>query len=192
MEEYDNTGALLKMAAAGDMAAFEQLITGYEKMILSQAYHMLGNAWDARDAAQETLVKIYRNIHKCSDPRMFRSWVRTITNNTCIDELRRRRKRREESLSRVYETDDGGEKVWQFESNEDGPEKTLLSAEKREAIAKAIDKLPPKYKALIVLRDINGLSYEELSEAVGLTMGTVKSRLSRARAKLQKLLAGEY
>lgn len=182
---------LLRQAADGDVTSFEKLIIGYEKYIFTLAYRMLGNAEDARDAAQESLIKIYNNIHKCQNAKSFKSWISTITNNTCIDELRRRKKKREDSLSRIIETEDG-ETVLQFESDEPGPEETLLSMEKQERIQTAINKLPPKYKLLIVMRDINGLSYEELAETAGLSMGTVKSRLSRARARLKKLLAGEY
>jgi len=182
---------LLAKAAAGDVTAFEQLLAMYEKMIFSQSYRMLGNAWDARDAAQEVMIKIYKNIHKCHDVKSLKSWIRTITNNTCIDELRRRGNKREESLSRMMETKDGEVEV-QFESKALGPEDVVISMEKQERIQQAINKLPKKYKVLIVLRDVNGLSYEELSQITKLNMGTLKSRLSRAREKLKSLLAGEY
>jgi len=194
MDDLNNEGLsneLLTKAAAGDMAAFEQLILSYEKLIFSQAYRMMGNAWDARDAAQETLIKIYKNIHKCHDIKTFKSWIRAITNNTCIDELRKRGSKREDSLNRIFETEEG-ETELQFESNEPGPETVLLAAEKQDRIQAAINKLPPKHRMLIVMRDINGLSYEELAEASGLAPGTVKSRLSRARFKLKKLLSDEY
>lgn len=186
-----NDGELLALAAAGDVSAFERLIVGYEKLIFSQAYRMLGNACDARDAAQESLIKIYCNIHKCHDIKSFKYWIRAITNNTCIDELRKRKNRREDSLHRIYETQDG-ESSLQFEAPDATPEAELMTAEKQKLIQAAIDKLPPKYKSLVVLRDINGLSYEELSETTGLNMGTVKSRLSRARGRLRMLLADEY
>ena len=182
---------LLMQAAAGDKHAFEQLITGYEQLIYSFAYRMLGNAWDARDAAQESLVKIYKNIHKCHDISSFKSWIRAITNNTCIDELRRRSKKREDSLTRYYETDEGEVEV-QFASPDPGPETQALSNERQRRIQQAINQLPVKYKQLIVMRDINGASYEELADATGLAPGTVKSRLSRARAKLKDLLADIY
>ncbi|MCL2702323.1 MAG: RNA polymerase sigma factor [Defluviitaleaceae bacterium] len=184
-------GELLEKAASGDIAAFELLIAEYEKLIFSQAFRMMGNAWDARDAAQESLIKIYKNIHKCHDIHSFKSWIRAITNNTCIDELRRRGNKREDSLNRMFETEEG-EVELQFESTDPGPEAVLLGIEKQERIQLAINRLPVKYKTLIVLRDINGLSYEELAETTGLSLGTVKSRLSRSREKLKKLLAGEY
>ena len=191
MRSDNNDGELLRQAAAGDVSAFEKLIINYEKLIFSQAFRMLGNAWDARDAAQESLIKIYNNIHKCHDIKSFKRWIRAITNNTCIDELRRRKNKREDSLNRIFETEDG-EAVLQFESKDPGPETRLIGLEKQERIQLAINRLPGKYRSLIVLRDINGLSYEELSETTGLSMGTVKSRLSRARSRLKKLLADEY
>ncbi|MDR1705980.1 MAG: sigma-70 family RNA polymerase sigma factor [Clostridiales bacterium] len=182
--------ALLERAARGDGQAFEMLIADYEKLIFTLAFRMLGNTQDARDASQETLIKVYNNLHKCHDIRSFKSWVTTITNHTCIDELRRRKGKRDESLNKIIEAGDS-EFTPQFKSDGPGPEERLLSKERQEHIQRAINRLPVKYKQLIVLRDIGGLSYEELAETAGLSMGTVKSRLSRARIKLQQYLSGE-
>lgn len=185
----DNGGKLLREAAGGSVPAFEQIIVNYEKLIYNIAYRLLGNPEDAMDAAQEAVIKIYCNIHKCNDINTLKAWICKITNNTCIDELRRRKGKREESLQKLTESEDGAYSI-QFEVSEISPEDAVLLKERNIVLQAAINKLPPKYKTLIVLRDINGLSYEELAEAAGLSMGTVKSRLSRARERLKRLLAG--
>jgi RNA polymerase sigma-70 factor (ECF subfamily) len=181
---------LLLRAGAGDAAAFCDLLKRHEKLVLSQAFRMMGNVHDARDAAQEALIKIFKNIHKCRDAGAFKSWIIKITNNTCIDMLRKRKTKREESLNRLYETGDG-EVEMQFESADPGPDELYLNRERHERIQQAINKLPAKYREIIVLRDIMGLSYEELASSLAISDGTVKSRLSRAREKLKKLLVDE-
>ncbi|MCL2407540.1 MAG: RNA polymerase sigma factor [Defluviitaleaceae bacterium] len=178
---------IFRQAVDGDAVAFEKLIAEYEQLIFSICLRMLGNQWDARDAAQDTIIKIWKNIHKCRELQSFKSWSCAIANNTCIDELRKRKKQVNESLSRIYESEENDYEV-QYESKDLGPEEIYAAKVKQNVILEAIDKLPLKYKSLIIMRDIEGLSYEDLAVAAGLTMGTVKSRLSRAREKLRTLL----
>jgi len=178
---------LLSRAVSGDMDAFEELIRGYERLIYSIAYRMLGSAEDARDAAQETMIKIYRNLARCTSIDAFQSWVYTITNNTCIDELRKRKNKTTDSLDELVKTDDGA-MAKQLKSNDPTPEDILLRREQQKMLQQAINKLSPEHRALIVLRDINGLSYDELSATTGASLGTVKSRLSRARNQLCQII----
>jgi len=178
---------LLQRAASGDIEAFEQLVRGYERLIYNITYRMLGNPDDARDASQEVLIKIYKNLSKCTNMKAFKSWVYTVANNTCIDEIRKRKNKTADSLDAYFQTEDG-EMEKQLPADDPLPEDLLLRKEKREVLQAAINQLSPEHKALIVLRDIKGLSYDELAEATETSLGTVKSRLSRARSQLCKII----
>ena len=182
-----NDDTLLQRAASGDMDAFEALIRGYEKLIYNITYRMLGNPDDARDASQEVLIKIYKNLSKCANMKAFKSWVYTVANNTCIDEIRKRKNRTADSLDAMIRTDDG-EMERQFRADDPTPEERFLRKESNESLQRAIQQLSPEHRALIVLRDIRGLSYGELADATGASLGTVKSRLSRARNQLCQIV----
>lgn len=180
---------LLKKAIKGDVDAFEKLISFYEKLIYNIAYRKLMNREDAQDAAQETIVKIYKNINKCNSTISFKSWICAITVNTCIDELRKRKNNMEYLDEKVSAED--SEMVKQVKSDEVTPEEAMIKKELGAALSAAICELPEDHKNLIVLRDIQGLSYQELADACGISLGTVKSRLSRARENLKKILISD-
>jgi len=178
---------LLRRAASGDMDAFEELIRGYERLIFNITYRVLGNADDAKDASQEVLIKIYKNLHKCANMKAFKSWVYTVANNTCIDEIRKRKNKTADSLDKFIQTEDG-EIEKQLPADDVTPEESLLRKERRKDLQAAICQLSPQHRTLIVLRDIKGLSYNELADATGTSLGTVKSRLSRARLQLCQII----
>ena len=177
---------LLKRAAEGDKFAFEAFIRPYEKLIFNVAMKMMGNIELAQDMAQESMIKIYRNIHKCQNFAI-KSWMCTITTNTCLDEIRKRKGKRTESLDEVMQCEDG-EITRQFVSNEPTPEQRVLSAARVEAINESLMKLSPEHRRLIILRDVQGLSYQEISDITETPLGTVKSGISRARISLKKIL----
>lgn len=185
MTEMENI--LLQAAKNGDMQSFEDLITGYEKLIFNVAYRMMGNVEDAKDAAQDVLVKIYKNIKRVYDIRSFKSWICTVTSNTCIDYIRKHKTKETLSIDEMIETEDGT-MIHQIPSGEQTPEAALFKAERAKQIQAGINQLKPTYRTLIVLRDINGFSYEEISRITGSPMGTVKSGLSRARLSLKNIL----
>jgi len=175
---------LFKKAQKGDVEAFEGLIKAYEKLIYNAAYRMLPNPQDAEDVSQEVIIKVYKNISKCAGAGSFKSWLFRIINNTCIDEIRKRKGKVSLSLDIDY-----GENSGHVENpvlrDENTPETEFLRKSMSENIQKAINKLPPDYKAVVVMRDISGLSYDEVAIALGINMGTVKSRIARARKKLR-------
>ncbi|MDR2903798.1 MAG: RNA polymerase sigma factor [Clostridiales bacterium] len=185
--EIDFQEALLKKAKQGYIPAFEKLILQYEKLIYNIAYRMFGNQEDARDLSQETLIKIYKNIGKCVDIRHFKSWLYTVTGNTCIDELRRRKGKTTDSIDEDLEFSEGNVKK-QMRSGDKTPEESYLNNELGETLQKAIGRLSPDKRRLVILRDIRGLSYAELSEITDTSMGTVKSKLARARGELKDIL----
>jgi RNA polymerase sigma-70 factor (ECF subfamily) len=187
-DEMEIGNETVQSAIRGDSEAFERLILAHEKLIFNIAYQMLGNVEDARDASQDIVLKIYRNLKKCSSLKHFKNWVCVITNNTCIDELRRRKGAALQSLDDMIESE-GGDMPIQIASGDPTPLDEVVRRESAGALTDAINRLPPNQKSLIVLRDIQGLSYAELAAVTSLPDGTIKSRLSRARANLKKILS---
>jgi len=189
-----NEHDLVKNAASGDSRAFEQLIIPYEKPIYNFCLRMLGDTYDAQDISQEVFVKVYKNLQKYQvrNNGSFKSWVYTIANNSCIDEIRKRKVRGQpESLDAEIESDDG-EMTRQIESDEPSPEEAFVNMERQNSIKKAISELPPDFRQMIVLRDIRGFSYEEIAKITGIKIGTVKSKISRARIYLKEQFIKNY
>ena len=180
---------LFEKAKSGKAKAFEDLILKYEKSIYNTAYRIMGNYEDARDMSQESLIKAYKNIRNCADVTHFRRLLYVITTNTCLDELRKRKNRVNVPIDSMIDNTDDSSPKRQFVSEEATPEERLINKELSVKIQNAINQLPDDQKAAIVLRDIRGLSYEEVAEAMSSSIGTVKSRLSRARARLRTLLS---
>jgi RNA polymerase sigma-70 factor (ECF subfamily) len=178
---------LLRLAAKGDMKAFEALIIQYEKFIYNIALRIMGNAEDAKDISQEVIIKIYRNLSACGHIEHLRAWMARIAHNTCMDELRRRKGKTAESYdAMVVLGDDTAEK--QIVDPAAGPEALLLRKEMAGLIQEGLNLLSDEHRALVVLRDVQGLSYEEIAEAVDIPIGTVKSRISRGRKILKNIL----
>jgi RNA polymerase sigma-70 factor (ECF subfamily) len=186
-KEFDRDALLLEGAKRGDMYLFELLITNYEKKIYNIAYRIMGNYDDALDMSQEAVIKIYRNIKKCADITHFKRWTRAIVNNCCIDELRKRKRTPSLSTDSLFEDEDGAVER-QLVSGEKTPEQRLIEKELSNDLQKAICELSPGHRSVLVMRDIMGLSYEELAEAEGCPIGTIKSRLARARLRLKELV----
>ena len=176
---------LLRRAANGDTDAFGTLIMHYEKLVYNIAYRMFGNPEDAKDMAQESFIKIYKNIDKCTDISYFRSWLCTVTTNTCIDELRKRRGKMTESMDKQLETEGGAIKR-QLQSSVLTPEDCYMTKEMGQQLQTVISQLPPEQRVLVILRDMQGYSYGELADIMEAPLGTVKSRLARARQSLQE------
>jgi len=175
----------IKRAQKGSQAALEELIFAYEKKVYNISFRYMGNEADAFDMAQETLIKIYQRIGKFKGQSSFSSWVYRITVNTCLDGLRKRKKN-------VISFESAAENGMAFvDERAATPEARALSIEKAEDIQKAIDTLNDDHKSVIILRDVNGLSYEEISQALSISVGTVKSRINRGRQKLRQLLVYE-
>ena len=183
----DNNEILFLKAQAGDMEAFEFFIRAYERLIYNAAYRMLPNSCDCEDIAQEVMIKVYKNISKCKSATSFKSWLLRIVHNTCIDEIRKRKNKTTISLDKEPEGDDGPMEN-QLLKDENTPETEFIKKDMARQIQKAIEKLPTDSRSVIVLRDINGLSYEEIAKITGINLGTVKSRIARARSNLQKEL----
>ena len=174
------------------MQDFEKFILQYEKLIYNLAYRMMGNKQDAEDIFQESILKIYKNMNKCKEKENISSWICTVVHNTCIDELRRKKRRYTESIDSKLDFDDGSMMNKQLADNTKTPEEQLVNSELAEDIQKALNRLPADQKSLIVLRDIQGMSYEEISKNLKIPIGTVKSRINRGRERLKEYLMPLY
>ncbi|MCL2350793.1 MAG: sigma-70 family RNA polymerase sigma factor [Defluviitaleaceae bacterium] len=171
---------------------FEQIIIKYQKLIYNTARRLMGNNEDAEDAAQEVAIKIYKNLASCRGEEFLPGWISKITHNTCMDVLRRRKGKHHDSLDDIVEFGDGSGGVQkQLADDEKGPEDLLLQKEVNEQIEGALLKLSMQFRPLVILRDIQGHSYEEISDILNMPVGTVKSRLFRGRSKLKSILLKE-
>jgi RNA polymerase sigma-70 factor (ECF subfamily) len=171
----------IEAALQGDHDAFAHLVDAYKVPVYNLAYRMLGNRAEAEDAAQEIFLRAYTKLAMFDRKHKFSTWVLSIASNYCIDLLRRRR------LAVV----DLDEVAFGLPSTAPGPEHSALREEQREAIARAISRLPVTYRLVTVLRYYHDLSYEEIERITGLTEATIKARLFRARRQLEELLAQE-
>lgn len=184
--------AFIARAKQGDVEAFGELILQHEKIVYHVTLRMLRHEEDAKDISQEVFLKAFKNIGNFDERSAFSTWLYRIAVNTSIDEIRRRRGKQTDSLEQELESERGRMRK-QVADGEETPEEHLLRQEKAAEIRQALDMLSPEHKAVLILRDIQGFSYEEIAEIIELPLGTVKSRISRARnqCKAELLKTGE-
>ena len=176
---------LLHRAQSGDMAAFEEVVRANEKTVYALALRNLGSREDAEDAAQEVFLKAYTALERFRGDAKISVWLYRITCNVCTDLLRRRK----DIMSLSVETEDG---ALELELPDERFDPAALAERKdlREQVGSALRKLPEDSREILLLREIGGQSYEEIASTLSLDIGTVKSRLFRARKKLCALLSG--
>ncbi|RMI26786.1 MAG: sigma-70 family RNA polymerase sigma factor [Calditrichaeota bacterium] len=166
----------------GDVQAFDVLVRRYKDQLLNFVYRFVGNRSDAEDIVQETFLRVFKNKHYYKEIAKFSTWVYTIAGNLAKTELRRRKRRKFFSVSNFVNE----EKDYDIPDRDHNPEAEVDGALKDAVIQKAIEKLPPKFKEVILLRDVQGFAYEEISQILNIPLGTVKSRVNRGRLKLQE------
>ena len=171
-----------------DRAAFAELIRRYQSHVEKLLYHLAPDWQDRADLAQEVWIRVYRHIKRLKDPVKFKGWLSRITTNLFYDQLRKRKRSKTTvSLDTPRQMKDG-EMDWQVPSDYPTPEDDLTTREFYGQLKIALADLPEKFRTTIVLREIEGMAYEEIAEITGVSLGTVKSRIARARAKLQTTL----
>ncbi|MDD4494047.1 MAG: sigma-70 family RNA polymerase sigma factor [Eubacteriales bacterium] len=180
---------LLKRSKSGQMDAFESLIKEHQKRVYNIALRMLGNPEDAYDAAQEVFLRVYKSLHGFKGQSSFSTWIFRITKNVCLDELRKRNRRNFISIDKEIEYGDGSVQM-QIEDERPTPEEAAERAELSNNIKDAISMLPEQHRILIILRDIQNFSYEEIAGILQIPDGTVKSRINRARSALREIING--
>ncbi len=173
---------LVERAGRGDSAAFEQLMEAHESRMYAVALRMCGNREDAQDCLQEAMIRIYRAMGSFKGQSSFATWAYRITMDSCLDELRRRKNRQATSLDALLDVG------FSPADEVNTPERSSLAEEKKRALERAIAELPEDMKAAVVLRDVQGLSYEEIADVLQANVGTIKSRISRGREKLRQIL----
>lgn len=173
---------LLRRAQNGDAGAFEELMTAHERKIYALCLRMAGDREDALDCAQEAMLRIWRSLGSYRKQASFPTWVYRVATNTCLDFLRKRKARPAVSLDAL--ADDG------FSPGDASGDPVLKAEEaaRKRALAAGIASLQPDMRAALVLRDVQGFSYEEVSDILDTPLGTVKSRINRAREKLRSIL----
>ncbi len=182
---------LVKKAINGDNSAFEMLMEKHMGIIYNIALRMTANQDDAEDMTQEIMIKIFRSLSSFKGNSKFSTWIYRVAVNTCLDELKKKKNKKHLSLDAEISGDDGENQI-EIKDDSPSPEKLAEQNELRDMVAAAVKLLSDEHRAVIVLRDIRGMSYSEIAEILGCSDGTVKSRISRARAQLKMILEKEY
>ncbi len=182
-----NEKVLVDKAKSGDIQAFEQLISGCQKKVFNIAFRMTGNYDDAADLAQEAFLKMFKSIRDFKGHSSLSTWIYRITVNLCLDHIRKAKKGKFVYIDNDIRTDEGDIQR-ELEYDGPGPEDEMERSEIRQAVADALSKLPEDQKIILILRDIQYFSYEEIAGILKLPEGTVKSRLNRARSALRDIL----
>lgn len=187
MTEFFENG-VIRSVLGGNVNDFEKLVTAYEKNVYNLALRMVGDPDDAADITQETFIKAYRALGSFRGDSKFSSWLYRIASNVCLDFLRSRSRRAQVPLSFENEDAEGEIELPDMSQN---PEKVLMKKLSMEAVRRGMEKLPPKQRQILVLRELCGLSYAELAQTLSVEEGTVKSRIFRARKRLCAILLGD-
>jgi len=172
---------LMSLFQDGDENAYIILVNRYKDKLINFIYHYLKDSESAEDIVQETMIKLYQKKHYYKEIAKFSTWLYTIAKNLANTELRKRKNRKTTLLSH-FSNDD---KTYEIPSNDQEIGQQVQTDVVNEIIKNAVDQLSEKFKTVIILRDIQEISYEEISEIIGIPIGTVKSRINRARLQLQ-------
>jgi RNA polymerase sigma-70 factor (ECF subfamily) len=176
--------ALIAAAKRGDTRSFNQLVSQYQDMVYNVAFRILGDGEAAADASQDTFLSAYKAVANFKGGS-FKAWLLRIATNSCYDQLRVHQRRPTSSLEAIYTDTDPSS---HFVNGRETPEEHALRQELGQVIQQGIQTLPPDQRTTLVLSDVQGLSYAEIAEVTGTSIGTVKSRLSRGRARLRDCL----
>lgn len=187
-EERLSDHALIEATKQGDEAAFAEIVARYKNPITNFLYRFLNDYEEAVDLAQETFVRVYFAIERYHTDYAFSTYIYRIATNLAISEIRKRKRRKLISLTGFFQT--ANEEAKDFEPPDEKPlaVENLIESEQAQTVARAIAALPEKYRAPVVLRDVEGKTYEEVSQILRLGLGTTKSRISRARKLLKEKL----
>ncbi|VAW31732.1 RNA polymerase ECF-type sigma factor [hydrothermal vent metagenome] len=178
---------LIEQAQKGDVQAYNTLVLHYQQVVYNVAYRIMGEPQSAEDATQDAFISAYKALNKFRGGN-FKAWLLRIATNGCYDELRRRKRRPQSSLEGI--TDDNDESFAFLRDPEIGPEGKQQQLELLRAIEQCIQNLPDDQRVTAVLCDVEGYDYKEIANITNVSLGTVKSRMSRARAKLRDCLQG--
>jgi RNA polymerase sigma-70 factor (ECF subfamily) len=179
--EFDADQDIVARCRSDDREAFAELVRKYQSRVLTLATRMLDNRSEAEDVAQDIFVKVFQSLHDFRGASRFSTWLYRITVNYCLNHIRRRTRQQQTLV--LTELED-----WLQESPMSNPQKTLEEKQRWALVQAKLQLLSPEHRTIILLRDFEGLSYEEIADVLQLESGTVKSRLHRARMELKALL----
>lgn len=182
MEEKE----LISKAKRGDQDAFGQLVLAHQNKVYSLCVHLLGSREEAEDMAQEAFLKAWRSLDSFLGESSFSTWMHRLTTNLCLDHLRKQARR--QNISVAASLDDEEAAIPEPAGQTGDPHEALERGERRRALAKGLRELPEHYRRPLVMREVGGMSYQEIAAALELDLGTVKSRIARAREALRKIL----
>lgn len=190
-EEAEQDRALIERAKSGDTAAFRSLVERHQRRAFSIAFALVRNEQDARDLVQEAFLRVYRSLHSFHGGSSFFTWFYRIVTNLSID-LKRRPAHHKTDIDDAREFSDDSEFPLLARMPGMDPLETVRRSEIARRIQAALDELPPYHRGVILMRELEGMSYEEMAQAMGVSKGTIMSRLFHARQKLQRALADCY
>lgn len=182
----DDEARFIKMAQEGDLTAYNRLVLLHQEAVYNVVLRMMGDAAAAADITQDAFLSAYHAIHRFTEGS-FRAWLMRIATNACYDEFRRRKRRPQSSLDEIT---DENESAGFLQSDDPGPEQVRQQRELALAIQNCLKNLPEDQRVAVVLCDVEGYDYNEIAEIIAGSLGTVKSRISRARGKLRDCLQG--
>ena len=183
---------LIRQAQQGDNSAFEQLLLAHQKKVYNLCLRMAANPDDALDLSQEAFIKAWRALGQYQFEASLSTWLFRLTSNVCIDFLRQKKRRQETSLTENYDDSDEGAEL-SLPDCAPLPEQQAITNETKIELARAMGQLAPDHREILQLRVVEDLPYEQIADILGVRVGTVKSRLARARLSLRKILkAGNY
>jgi len=182
---HEEESRIIRAVLDGDTNRFEELVRAYEKIVYNLALRTLGNQQDAMDAAQEAFFRAYRALPSFRGDSKFSVWLYRLTANVCTDILRKRSRSMETSLTDEEET------VLDIPDGRFCPQTELEKKQLRQSVRRGLERLPDDFRQVLLLRELGGLSYDEIARATGLEPGTVKTRIFRARKKLAAILMGD-
>lgn len=178
---------IIKKAQTGDDSSFETLIELYQDRAYAIAYSIMGNSHDSYDMVQDSFIKVYKHLHKFNFKSSFNTWLFRIIKNTCIDEIRKKNRNKTISIDYTYANSDG-EVTVQYEDDSKSIEDIVEEKERASLLKECLEKLSVEHRTVIVLYDIKGYDYQEISDLLEVSLGTVKSRIFRARGKLAEII----
>jgi RNA polymerase sigma-70 factor (ECF subfamily) len=186
-DEDDADRALILQCQAGNRDAFDRLISKYQRRVYTFAYRLTGNAEDAADVAADVFVRLYTSLGSFRGNSSFVTWLYRVVTNIYLDSRKRKRIRQTQSLDDVIELEESTVQR-QYDDDSPTPQEIAEGRERTAALQKAIASLPEYQRVMIVMYHVDGMAYEEIAEALEMPIGTVKSRLNRARLALRRIL----
>lgn len=187
MSDSNRDNLLIEQCLKGQQSSFSELIDEYKNLVFNLAYRMTNNLDDAEDISQEVFIRVYKSLYNFNPNYKFSTWLYQVTLNFCRDKFRKG-KIPSVSLDAPLNKDDQKNFSSLIPNNENNPEEIFIEVEQTNFINKLISSLPPKYREVIVLRHLRDLSYEEMSKILNISLGSVKTRLFRARELLKNKL----